>query len=333
MEIESKVPIGETGTYRYTSMGLDKMKKRADCGFPMPHPDSRLHFKINDNWEGCCKCSRPSTPFGRHRRSDSSGSSSGTSSPHSPRTTYSSSTSVFSTGSSSNGSSPPSSHGSFSESSSPPYNSRSRPRILVSSLLWDPYPSAVSYHLEVIQQPGRAAEFRNAPLSRLPITPPVIVRLVIRDTSGNPVVPNIELPFLIAHLSLYSENGRTRIDSGSSVPMGPDGPILYGNLVSSVAQLEDLQGNKGLFFIFPDASVRWRGRYQLGVTLLRISDAASPGVLGTTQRTSGLAETRTRAFDVLPRNEYVAMPQTRLTQNFIRQGARMLTFTPPNYSR
>ncbi|KAG7093789.1 hypothetical protein E1B28_007434 [Marasmius oreades] len=269
MQIEC--PFGETETSRYMGMGLDKMKKRADCDSPETHPDSRPHVKINDSWKGCCKCSRLSTTFGRHRRSDSSGSSSGTSS---PQTTHSSCTSVFSAGSSSSGSSPPSSYGSFSESSSPSsYHSRSRPRILVSSLLSDPY--AVSYHLEVVQQPMRGAEFRNAPLSRLPISPPVVVRLVIRDTSGNPVVPNVELPFLIAHLSLYGETGRTRIDSGFSVPMGPAEPILYGNLVSSITQLEDLQGNKGLFFIFPDASVRWRGRYQLGVTLLRISECVA----------------------------------------------------------
>ena len=74
-----------------------------------------------------------------------------------------------------------------------------------------------------------------------------------------------ELPFLIAHLSLYSENGE-RVD------VGPGGsPNLYGNLVSSIDQLEDLQGNRGLFFLFPDVSIQLRGRYRLGVTLLRIS--------------------------------------------------------------
>lgn len=80
-----------------------------------------------------------------------------------------------------------------------------------------------------------------------------------------------ELPFLIAHLSLYTENGLTPLDMGSSIGRGQSPPILYGNLVSSVDQLEDLQGNMGLFFLFPDVSIRWRGRFQIGVTLLRIS--------------------------------------------------------------
>jgi len=47
--------------------------------------------------------------------------------------------------------------------------------------------------------------------------------------------------------------------------------MLYGHLVSTIEQLEDLQGNMGLFFLFPDVSIRTRGRYQLGVSLMRIT--------------------------------------------------------------
>jgi hypothetical protein len=78
-----------------------------------------------------------------------------------------------------------------------------------------------------------------------------------------------ELPFLVAHLSLYSSDGIS-LDMGSSIGRDHTPPILYGNLVSSVDQLEDLQGNLGLFFLFPDVSIRWRGEYQLGISLLRI---------------------------------------------------------------
>ncbi|KAK0217992.1 velvet factor, partial [Armillaria fumosa] len=126
-----------------------------------------------------------------------------------------------------------------------------------------------TYQLEVVQQPQKTAEFRNASLSRLPLTPPLVARLVVRDPSGNPVIPYAELPFLIAHLSLYTDNGLTRMDVGYTMGQGP--PLLYGNLVSSLDILEDLQGNTGLFFIFPDVSIRWCGRFQLGISLLRIS--------------------------------------------------------------
>ncbi|KAK7445418.1 hypothetical protein VKT23_014835 [Stygiomarasmius scandens] len=109
--------------------------------------------------------------------------------PSSPQSVFSSSGSFSSPRSSSSCcTSPPSSQGSFSEQ--PPVFSsyhRNQPRIQVSSLLSDT--RAVSYHLEIVQQPQKTAEFRDAPLSRLPVTPPVIARLVIRDPSGNPVVP------------------------------------------------------------------------------------------------------------------------------------------------
>ncbi|KIY70774.1 hypothetical protein CYLTODRAFT_429820 [Cylindrobasidium torrendii FP15055 ss-10] len=127
-----------------------------------------------------------------------------------------------------------------------------------------------SYQLEVIQHPEKTAEFRNAHLSRLPLNPPLIVRLIVRDTSGNLVMPEVEIPFLLAHLSLYSEDGQTRLDDPGQ--WGEDGPpLLYGNLVASLDILEDAPGRQGLFFVFPDVSVRWEGRYQLQLTLMRIS--------------------------------------------------------------
>lgn len=193
-----------------------------------------------------------------------------------------------------------------------------RPRIQVSSLLVED--SSRSYHLEVVQQPQRTAEFGSASLSRLPITPPVIVKLTVTDRSGNAVIPQHELPFLIAHLSLWTEDGRTRVDTRQGAP------LLYGNLVSAVDQLEDMAGNQGLFFCFPDVSVRVRGRYQLGVTLMRISRMGASAALSQGESGHALAETRSRAFDVVERAQYVAVPPTRMTMAFLRQGARMFTY-------
>jgi len=70
----------------------------------------------------------------------------------------------------------------------------------------------------------------------------------------------------------------TPLDMGSYIGRGVSQhpPILYGHLVSTVEQLEDLQGNMGLFFLFPDVSIRSRGRYQLGVTLTRITRSSIP---------------------------------------------------------
>lgn len=129
-------------------------------------------------------------------------------------------------------------------------------------------------------------------LSRLSLTPPVIARLIVRDYAGNSITlyvyflllrtPSLfdtrenELPHLVAHLSLYSETGNLVSEAG--FPIGQWGqapPLLYGSLVSSINQLEDPQGNMGLFFIFPDVSIRDRGIFQLGISLLKLPRCAS----------------------------------------------------------
>ncbi|PPQ79685.1 hypothetical protein CVT25_003259, partial [Psilocybe cyanescens] len=169
--------------------------------------------------------------------------------------------------------SPPSSQSSLADlpAFSPLPFARPQPRIQVSSLLADPHTR--TYDLEIVQHPLRTAEFGAAYLSRVPLTPPTIARLTVRDSSRNSVIPEAELPFLVAHLSLYSGDGVTALDMGSFIGRGvlQNPPTLYGHLVSTVEQLEDLQGNMGLFFLFPDVSIRLRGRYQIKVTLSRLS--------------------------------------------------------------
>lgn len=43
------------------------------------------------------------------------------------------------------------------------------------------------YTLSVVQQPRRSAEFGSNVLSRLPLAPPLIVRLDVTDADGNDV--------------------------------------------------------------------------------------------------------------------------------------------------
>lgn len=168
-----------------------------------------------------------------------------------------------------------------------------------------------------------------ANLSRLPLTPPLIVKLMINDPTGSPLVPEGELPFLIAHLSLVSEDGTRSLDMGSQIGRDNQAPILYGNLVSSVDHLEDLQGNMGLFFLFPDVSVRWAGKYQLAITLSRISNSDAAGIHNMSKNGTHLCHVNTNVFEVVPLNQYTAAPSTVLTQAFIRQGARMFTSLLP----
>ncbi|KAH7922590.1 hypothetical protein BV22DRAFT_1037312 [Leucogyrophana mollusca] len=202
-----------------------------------------------------------------------------------------------------------------------------QPRLQPSSFLNDG--QTRSYHLDVVQHPQRTAEFGSASLSRLPLAPPVVVQLIVRDRFGNSIIPEMELPFLIAHLSLFSDDGSRALDMGSSPTGGaPPRRLLYGNIVSSPQKLRDLQGRLGLYFLFPDVSIRWRGRFQLGISLLRISETDSSGVMSIAAQGTVLAQARTRPFDVLAHENYVAPALTRFTQSLLRQGARIHAFTP-----
>ncbi|KAG6381578.1 hypothetical protein JVT61DRAFT_172 [Boletus reticuloceps] len=110
-----------------------------------------------------------------------------------------------------------------------------------------------SYHLDVVQHPQRTAEFGSASLSRLPLGPAIIVQLIVRDRFGNLIIPEMELPFLLAHLSLFSDDGMRPLDMGTA-PNGETPPrrLLYGNLVASPQTLRNLEGRLGLYFLFSD---------------------------------------------------------------------------------
>ncbi|KAI0080210.1 hypothetical protein K474DRAFT_1638264 [Panus rudis PR-1116 ss-1] len=185
-----------------------------------------------------------------------------------------------------------------------------------------------SYRLEIVQHPLKCAEFGHSTLTRLPLAPPLIVQLHIRGQGSIGEADETDMPFLIAQISLYSEDGSTAVDRSST---GSDRHrserMLYGNLVASPQVLHNLQGRQGVYFLFPDVSIRWRGCYRLTVSLLRLTgqvniimaDTRSPGG----SDGSVLARAQTLPFDVIPRSEYTAPVQTPLTQYFVQQGARM----------
>ncbi|KAJ3794650.1 velvet factor-domain-containing protein [Lentinula aff. detonsa] len=334
-QIECSRGVPRRNKTRRTSLSSQALKSRVICRLASHSPD---YIQIKSDGDASDAKFRPVTLSRFPTRTlpplEIPGDSGIINSGHSsPQSVYSSASFFSSNGSpTSSRSSPPSSRGSLSHF--PPilpegYSRNHLPRIQVSSLLSDP--RSLTYRLEVVQQPQGAAEFANYSLSRLPVTPPIIVRLSIQDASGNPVVPEAELPFLIAHLSLYNDSRLEGVDRNPMQGGYSPASALYGNLVSSVEQLEDLQGNRGLFFLFPDVSIQWRGRYQLGITLLRISSVSPSGIMGLAQHGQALAETRTRVFEVVPRHQYSSAQPTRLTQSFIWQGARMFTFVTPSH--
>jgi hypothetical protein len=83
-----------------------------------------------------------------------------------------------------------------------------------------------------------------------------------------------EIPFLVSTIQLLTEHSLPiqdpPDDPGNATAQLSAQRLLYGSLVSSPYSLVDLSGQRGVFFIFPDVSVRLEGRYRLGVSLTRL---------------------------------------------------------------
>lgn len=171
-----------------------------------------------------------------------------------------------------------------------------------------------TYRITPIQQPERSAAFNGLYLSRLPLSPPLIVQfdcwtsdgeliipyvhscwpgltlitlcspmtpLNLRHTFsfGHPLYPSFrhtsflpnsydELAFLVCSVSLEMPEGGEAMMVDS-----PDGLVsmLYGTLVVGAAEMQDRAGASGVYFAFPDVSVRYVGRFRLRVNVMRIT--------------------------------------------------------------
>nr|XP_019047985.1 hypothetical protein I302_04606 [Kwoniella bestiolae CBS 10118]OCF26915.1 hypothetical protein I302_04606 [Kwoniella bestiolae CBS 10118] len=163
-----------------------------------------------------------------------------------------------------------------------------------------------TYRITPIQQPILGASFQGAYLSRLPLAPPLILQLDCWDSEGDLIIPYDELPFLICHLSL-----QTPEEEDAAMIISPEGEqvsMLYGTLVAAPAEMNDTSNAPGIYFVFPDVSVRYVGRFRLHALLMRITGGPP------------LDTATTEAFDIVRDTDYVAPPITDLTRHFDSQG-------------
>lgn len=133
-----------------------------------------------------------------------------------------------------------------------------------------------------------------------------------------------ELSFLVAFLSICAEDGAPLDTNPCGLPSSQNS-LLYGSFVSSAHTLRDLGRRLGHFFVFPDVSIRQRGRYRLKVTLVRLArqvtpnsqlyyvfDSSSSGfATDGAPQIATLTHTYTRVFDVVSRVDYIS-PRTFL---------------------
>jgi hypothetical protein len=106
--------------------------------------------------------------------------------------------------------------------------------------------------------------------------PPAIVELCLADKDGKTVLEPFEMAHLIMHASIHD----SAVNESRDFVMNPFltqtstqtkiAQVLVGSLVSSCHYIFNSKGEKGMFFIFPDLSVRVTGKFRLQFTLFDI---------------------------------------------------------------
>ena len=187
-----------------------------------------------------------------------------------------------------------------------------------------------TYRITPIQHPERGCAFEGIYLSRLPLAPPLILQFDCWDARGELITPYVcrsgdirkgtpahrhdshdEIPFLVCHLTLQTSEG----DEASWV-VAPDNAtvsMLYGSLVATPTQMLDYDGAQGIYFAFPDVSVRFVGRFRLKANILRITgyvECSSGSGLGSDKHSGQPLNTcYSDIFEVVTNVDYVAPGQ------------------------
>ncbi|KAI8927139.1 velvet factor-domain-containing protein [Entophlyctis helioformis] len=193
-----------------------------------------------------------------------------------------------------------------------------------------------NYELIIRQQPSRARMSGFGIKDRRPLDPTPIAQVIMRNPDGSYGRARYDdAAFLISHVTLWSTDMSTQL-SAVSAPAptsfgppiigrspAPDVPptsqhnqILLGALISPCHILSDVDGDRGLFFIFPDVSVRTSGTYRIKISLYDIKGAIS--------KKSPISFVVSDAFTVYSPKTFPGMSDsTPLSRTFSKQGIRI----------
>ncbi|KAI9088811.1 velvet factor, partial [Phlyctochytrium arcticum] len=184
--------------------------------------------------------------------------------------------------------------------------------------------------LVVRQHPVRARMIGFGEKDRRPIAPPPILQIHLKDASGSPIpISHTASTTLIVHAQIYSESGdqdcnlvvNPFIQPSKTAP-SPDpatlSKTLVGSLVSFCQPLTNEKGETGMYFAFPDLSVRVSGRFRLRFDVF---DTANPLSLnGVPAKGTILSD----PFTVYHPKEFPGMTgSTSLSRCFAAQGVRI----------
>ncbi|KAJ3166110.1 hypothetical protein HDU88_003657 [Geranomyces variabilis] len=198
------------------------------------------------------------------------------------------------------------------------------------------FPYVCKNELIIRQQPNRARMCGFGSKDYRPVDPAPILQLMRRDEYGRPVVDYQEATTLVCHASLWSADGSeersvvinpaglpTRFETlppqeahvfANQAPGEAYVSTLCGSLVSPCYVFTDLDGQKTLFFAFPDLSVRTSGQYSLRFSLFDIGQDSSHAIAFVL---SGLIE-------VYPAKMFPGMTESSaLSKCLARQGVKL----------
>ncbi|KAL1930429.1 hypothetical protein VTP01DRAFT_10591 [Rhizomucor pusillus] len=177
-----------------------------------------------------------------------------------------------------------------------------------------------SYELVVCQQPLHARMCGFGEKDRRPIDPPPIVKLVVKqEGQKGPVdVQTLQTPFFVLHVTLWSADRNEERNIISNPPKCTR--VLMGSLVSSPSLLKNPEGEQGLYFAFPDLSIRTEGRYTLRFSLMKLSNSDfQPDA-----KSNIIAQVFSDSFTVYSAKKFPGMTEsTELSKAFAKQGLKI----------
>jgi hypothetical protein len=195
-----------------------------------------------------------------------------------------------------------------------------------------PPDSETEYKIVVRQQPVRARMCGFGEKDRRPIDPPPVIKLLELKAP----TPDAQLQCLIVQCTLWDEDGKENRDiirttTGATSGLGSaeelpgqveekHARVLMGEHFASAIELEDIGGERGIFYIFPDLSIRVEGRYRLKFDLIRLCLPPQPG----TRPNQLISECMSNIFVVFAAKKFPGMMQsTELTKAIALQGFKI----------
>ncbi|KAJ2515874.1 hypothetical protein H4217_004922, partial [Coemansia sp. RSA 1939] len=152
--------------------------------------------------------------------------------------------------------------------------------------------------LAIVQQPIRARMCGSSDKDWRPVSPPPVLKLELFDMEGNSVIDGTFMQYLVVHTTLWKENqeeeltvvelphntnskrisaaaksrkrGVTQFVAREAEPGLEIENNLLGEYSASSSIVEDENGERGCFFVFPNLSIRLEGRYRLRFMLIKL---------------------------------------------------------------